>query len=416
MLGYIFGSKKSALELLCIGLFLCAAAGAAESTPTTNWEKLEREFFQYTALEHQAQLERWQGLSNNDPDLSIAKKNEAHVLHAGKTELARLITANSNLGTSWSEPILKRMKAYLKNGKVPAAEKLSDTQQTALLKTLWQIHPEPTNLTALEWKTISTLYGNEVSRAFLLSAFTPNTWNNRRAPASTKPMFYGNTAEVVYIEGGHQWLASGSSLQAIVANVPRPDVLKTDVLRLEALGMKVHKITLSTFPKFDDQAHELQHSLSALREKTDAPLLLLSSGIASAVVYRWLDIYPQNRDREDLKAWINWNGRLYGASLSASAEKTLSQAEQEQDKKRSPASEADWFLAASLLQPQVEASSPAMPLGPGFPIFNFITLNNNDLAPDNLREAIVPEGAIIVAHEKWSQQDLPALVRRALNP
>ncbi len=400
-------------------LSLLLVSGLALASPsvqvnTEAWQRLEHELGQYLAVEQETHLARWQQITSQTLDPTSEEKLK--VLSAGKQMILQRLAEVNNGGPAWQNTVAARLEAYCKNHKIPTDLSLSETETSSLLKFLWELHPDPRALTVLEWKMLGIVVGENIRNTFLLTAFSPEPWNNTRAPAAdAKSSFQGNTTELVYIENEYQWNSAGNEIQRMMANLPEPQVLKKGVARLEKLGIKVHTMALSPFPNIDDQAHELEHSFEVLKRKTSAPIIILSSGLASAVVYRWLDLHPENRDRSDIRAWINWNGRLYGVAPGVHSAAALEKAEKMLRHSRSPAAETDWELAASVLKPQGETANPAVPLGPGFAVINFVPLAGKDHPAENPREAIVPEGKVFADHEPWTIGDLPLLIQRALN-
>jgi hypothetical protein len=155
-----------------------------------------------------------------------------------------------------------------------------------------------------------------------------------------------------------------------------------DEAELKKLYPDMVTLEVSAFPKVDNQAEALRHSLMALG---DQPILLLSGGDSSSLVLRMLDLYPGLREKENILGWVNVAGRLYGPKPAKKSGRALASVQ----------SAPDQFAAEVARDREIlrqEALVRAAPLGQGFPIVNLITLSPEKRPAENLRESLITEG------------------------
>lgn len=158
---------------------------------------------------------------------------------------------------------------------------------------------------------------------------------------------------------------------------------------------------LTAFASLEDQARELHNHLFVAVEDgklAQNDFVLVSSGIASAVVYRMLDLYPEWRQQPRIAGWLNYNGLLYGQTHTRAPASA----------KGSPAFILDRIAAEQSL---AELDTP-LPLGKGFPVVNLVEPRALGELP-SLRAAIVFDGDTILLEGRGkSEQAVETGLRR----
>lgn len=163
-----------------------------------------------------------------------------------------------------------------------------------------------------------------------------------------------------------------------------PEMLKKEFPNIEI-------VELSPYGNAESQAEELKN---ILHKRLHQKINLVSSGGASSIVLKTLDLHPSLLANSNIAAWINVDGQLYGAKAK---------------KSRELASAVDTFQEKVLVGVRLQyleslERSPA--LGDGFPIINVLFQKNGQ---DLWREKVLSEGEIV---ELKSWQEWKALLRQ----
>ncbi len=296
-----------------------------------------------------------------------AQKREQRKLSADLT--AARIALNDILAASaedpWEQTILQRIAA-----KKPATNSL-DPEALKFLETNL---PAGKLLSVLEWNLIQIWFGRTTQEAYLRQAFSME-----EAPTEPKLALLENAKIIWVLNPYRKILPSSDSPEA------------KDVA---ALNSKIETLEISGFPELDAQAQELR---LFLRKFNNAPLVLVSSGEASAMVNKMLDLYPALRTESNVQLWLNLNGRLFGQTPPKPTGRKLASISS-----ASPASAADTFEAqtlAGLKQLRLETFERPTPLGKGFPIINVVAWEKNKRPTENLRESLIAEGTTWVVQK-----------------
>lgn len=236
------------------------------------------------------------------------------------------------------------------------------------LEFLHKRYPTPKRLSALEWLVISEWYGPRTQEAFLKIAFSMQ--GSQASPAREQ-------AELLWIQSPFQKLAAESTdtFRHFQRWLRASEKTKEFV---NATGMQTQSLDLSAFVKVDDQAEEL---FRLLKDRHKEGMVVVTTGEASAIMHRAIDLHPEMRDWE-IAGWVNFNGRIYG--LPAGPIRRQSTRDPVRDMEHEAISEFHRLHGETLL--------PPAPLGEGFPIVNLVSVQGEARPAANLRESIVPEG------------------------
>lgn len=229
-------------------------------------------------------------------------------------------------------------------------------------------YPAPKRLSSLEWLAISEWFGTATQEAFLKTAFSVQRAQGARVREN---------ANILWVEAPFQKLALESSdvfrgfSRWLRASERTRDFVKRSGLRTDSLQ-------LSAFTRIDDQAEEL---FRVLKEKKSEGVFVVTTGEASAIMHRAMDLHPEMRDW-DLGGWVNFNGRIYGLTPGGSAVTA----------RRDPVRDMEREALSELHRLHGESMLPPPPLGEGFPIVNLVSAEGEARPAANLRESLVPEG------------------------
>jgi hypothetical protein len=135
---------------------------------------------------------------------------------------------------------------------------------------LTSTHPESRKISPLEWTAIRNWLGKATQEDLLVRAFGISELPATQLPAAK--------VRIVWVLDPFRRLlrAKGSPEKA----------------DLERLDLEVETVEISPFSRVEDQAEELRHYLNSRQR---GPYLLASSGSASAVVLKLLDLHPSLR-------------------------------------------------------------------------------------------------------------------------
>jgi hypothetical protein len=260
----------------------------------------------------------------------------------------------------WERQALDRILKGKDKKKAPAFDKLA-------LSFLADSFPKARKLSPLEWQVVGEWFGPATQDAFLKTVFA------MEEPPRTPPADDRSVSIVWVVDPFTRFLAR-SELER--RNYDQSNSVK----ELRTLGYAVEELPVSPFPRIEDQAEELHLALMKRIERGE--FVLISSGSASAILHRTLDINSGLLSRKEIRGWVNLNGQLFGQSdfganrapASARADRQLSEARQE------------------LLLLRSERLHSQNPFTASFPILNLVTFSGKYRPGTNLRESIVPEG------------------------
>jgi hypothetical protein len=220
----------------------------------------------------------------------------------------------------------------------------------------------------VEWEVVGDWFGRPTEDSFLKSIFSMDS-----VPAT--PPTAGPPRAFVWVTDPLSRYLSKSELDR--ANLEHERVKKN----LAKQGISVEDVEVAAFSSLDEQAEGL-HLALAKRLTAGTPFFLVSSGYASAVLNRTLDLNPLLLRSSPIKGWVNVNGQLFGEECkSIRGLASISRADQPlSDTKRELA-----LLREGRLSPQA-------PLGAGFPILNLVTLEGDHRPGGDIRDSLMPEG------------------------
>ncbi|MGZ3651150.1 MAG: hypothetical protein ACXWR1_20555 [Bdellovibrionota bacterium] len=150
--------------------------------------------------------------------------------------------------------------------------------------------------------------------------------------------------------------------------------------KLKGLGYAPEFLEVHAFTRLEDQAESLRFSLTERLSR--GSVTLVSSGHASAVLLRTLDLNPALLSNEAILGWVNVNGRLFGDATAAT-------------RVPSSISKADRQLLDAKQELAVlreERLGRQTPLSPKFPVVNLVSLAGNQRPAASLRDSLLPEG------------------------
>lgn len=294
--------------------------------------------------------------------LSLAEQEEsrqelAAALTSAKIEFHSIARSDHEELESWEKKALERVT------KTKPAPKKVDPEALAFLK---KSFGDAKSLSVLEWQVVQEFFGRVTQESFLKESFGAGELA-KIAPSEK------NIKVILILDPFRRLLGSKDSLE------------KKD---LEELNLSVDAVEISSFASVENQAEELRHYLL---KKSNESYVLVSSGEASAVVHKLLDLHPSFRTREELVGWVNADGRLFGRAPEPKENKGRKIASIEH-------SRADRFESdalSGLRQLRLESLERQAPLGLGFPILNLISTDESFRATKNLRESIVADGSNI---------------------
>jgi len=292
--------------------------------------------------------------------LSLAEQEESHqelaaALTSAKIEFHSIARSDQEELESWERKALERVV------KTKPAPKKADPEALAFLK---KSFGEAKSLSVLEWQVVQDFFGRVTQESFLKESFGAGELASSQALGK-------NIKVVLILDPFRRLLGNKNALE-------RED--------LEKLNLSVDAVEISSFSSVENQADELRHYLL---KRSNEPYVLVSSGEASAVVHKLLDLHPSFRTREELVGWVNADGRLFGRAPEPKEKKGRKLASIEQ-------SRADRFESdalSGLRQLRLESLERQAPLGLGFPILNLISTDESFRAAKNLRESIVADGS-----------------------
>jgi hypothetical protein len=248
--------------------------------------------------------------------------------------------------------------------------------------------------TPLEWQCAAEWFGHPTADAFLKSVFAMD-----ELPADA-PAPNGKRTVVWVADPLQRFMAKD---QASKVTAGRASLRN----QLEKQGYVVEDLEVGAFTRLDEQAEDL-HLALAQKITDGTPFTLVSSGYASALLLRTLDLNPGLLSSNVIEGWVNVNGQLFGGDDEALS--------------RGPAtaSRADRQLHDTrheLLLLREERLGPQTPLGAKFPVLNLVTFSGAHRPGANLRDSILPDGRTVYIPsgdgEAHLRRALPALGRHA---
>ncbi len=214
------------------------------------------------------------------------------------------------------------------------------------------LFPDGKKFSVSEWKVFQEWFGDSITQKFQKELF----------PISKDP----TVIQAQIKEKNILWILDPYRKILSSENTLDPFSLKRFAPNLEI-------IELSPYGNSESQADELK---SILQVRLKKKYTIISSGGASAIMMKTLDLHPALLSHPNIHSWLNLDGKLFGAKP---------------EKGRSLASAPDTFqervLAGVRIQ-YLDSLERTPPLGKGFPIINVLpNLKKNDL----LRAKIIPE-------------------------
>lgn len=298
--------------------------------------------------------------AQNQPEEAAAKKLALQAtLTDARIAFQGVLRSDQAELTGWEKEVLDRVEKKKPAKSLPEAGPF-----------LAAHFPKAKNFSALEWLVVQEWFGRETQEKFLRESFAMEEISATRSLASV-PAVEPAPVPVEKII----WILD--PYRKILTSTDSPE--KTELTKL---GHEIETMELSAFSNVEDQAEELRHFLIS---KGDQPYILASTGEASAVVNKMLDLHPSFRGREGLLGWINMNGRLFGKTSKTSGRSIASMS----------MSRADKFAEESLIGLKLlhlESLERQPPLGRGFPIVNLVSTEEKFRPAGNLREALASEG------------------------
>lgn len=215
-----------------------------------------------------------------------------------------------------------------------------------------ELFPDGKKFSVSEWKVFQEWFGDSITQKFQKELF----------PISKDPTLL--KAQIK--EKNILWILD-----------PYRKILSTentlDPVSLKSIAPNLEIVELSPYGNSESQADELK---SILQVRLKKKYTIISSGGASAIMMKTLDLHPALLSHPNIQSWLNLDGKLFGSKP---------------DKGRSLASAPDTFqervLAGVRIQ-YLDSLERTPPLGKGFPIINVLpSLKKNEL----LRAKIIPE-------------------------
>jgi hypothetical protein len=209
---------------------------------------------------------------------------------------------------------------------------------------------------ALEWRLAREWFGEKHTSELQKKTF-PATKNPQQLAAVLQ------TEHTLWILDPYRKILSGDASAD-------PETLKKEFPKIEV-------VELSPYGNAESQAEELKN---ILHKRLHQKINLISSGGASSIVLKTLDLNPSLLAHPNIAAWINVDGQLFGAKAK---------------KSRDLASAVDTFQEKVLVGVRLQyleslERSPA--LGKGFPIINVLIQQNSQ---GLWREKVLSEGEIV---------------------
>jgi len=246
--------------------------------------------------------------------------------------------------------------------------------------------------TPLEWQCANEWFGRATGDAFLKIAFAMEELPARATTAPPGALLW--IADPLARFAAKDEIAHGAAVHAQVKN------------QLEKEGYSIQDLDIGAYTRLDEQAEEL-HLALARRIDEGKPFTLVSSGYASAVLYRTLDLNPGFLSNPSVLGWVNVNGQLFGD------DHTISRGPASASKADRPLHE----VRHEQLLLREERLGPQTPLGARFPVINLVTLSGTHRPASSLRDSVLPEGRTVYLRDGDGiarlRDALPALIRRA---
>lgn len=346
-------------------LLLLALPLSAEATPSL------RDAFHAAVKVRKAEneLKLLQALDDGSAIAAAAQEKSAAQLTQARIAFHSVLLADAEELEAWQAQLLREKSRPARSGRVlaslatmPVPASFQDPRHLAFLKAYL---PEARAFSALEWQMITEWFGAGTQEAFLSWAFSLT---------EIQPEKSSVPSGVLLVEGA--WRSPAGSTERELAR---------------ELGASVMR--LSAFEKTEEQAEDLKRQLLARTE----PVVLVTTGEASAVVLAMLDLFPALRQHASLRGWVNVDGQLYGQGKLPAG--------------RVPAS-VEQHVRADKDRMQLESLERPTPLGPGFPIVNLVSLGKGRPAPGSLRASLVAEGTSLFVKEAPAWRALSSALRQ----
>jgi hypothetical protein len=244
------------------------------------------------------------------------------------------------------------------------------SQEDFSLNEIQKAFPDTKEFSLLEWRIFREWFGDKNQAAQLHSNFSIS----KNKDALAEPL---KAPKILWILDPYRKMVSDRTI--------------LEPTNLLAKNPKIEIIELSPYGNAESQAEELKNILNV---KAKEHITLISTGGASSIVMKTLDLNPSLRASEKIQSWINIEGKLYG---------------EKPKKTRGLASAPDAFQEKTLMGVRLQYldSLERQPsLGKGFPIFNVIF---GEKFTHEVREKILVEAETI---QMKKPKDLENLFRR----
>lgn len=215
-----------------------------------------------------------------------------------------------------------------------------------------QLFTDGKKFSVSEWKVFQEWFGDSFTQRFQEELF-PSVKNESILKAQVE-----NKNILWILDPYRKILSTENSLD--------PEQIRAKIKNLEI-------VELSPYGNSDSQAEELKNILQIRLKKKHT---LISSGRASAILLKTLDLHPSLLSNPNIESWLNLDGQLYGSKPQ---------------KSRAPASAVDNFqerILVGVRMQYLDSLDRNPPLGKGFPVFNVLLPRKQK---EILREKIIPE-------------------------
>jgi hypothetical protein len=346
---------------LPFGFFLFVATLIALPLPCRGSEALRKAWMAKTKLEQAKEKAKLESLLGDELDQE--REERQRFLHSqikvAQGEFRTALDAELTAFEPWERPLVEALR---RGSKSPTPEK------KPALEFLREAFPQAHEWSPLEWRFVAEWFGVATQETFLRESFAAREWKPKSGSATQK-------LKILWVVDPYRKLLDPTQAQ-------HPAQAESE--RLARLGHEVKILELTAFDRVEDQVEELRNLFLAQHEE---PFLLVSSGDASAIIYRTLDTYSGLRRNAKIQAWINLDGALYGKA-PAGGRKLAS----EPAVAAMPSERLTTAARRQMMVLYAQSIERRPPLGEGFKIVNFVSGKLRGRKGGNLRTAIVQGG------------------------
>jgi hypothetical protein len=287
--------------------------------------------------------------------------------------------------------------------KMTAESKSAFPPPPLALSYLQKHFPKAERLSSLHWQAIHDLFGAATEEAFLQSTYQANSFIPHTVTARENEHLL-----VVFVHD--PFLKVSASIQADSWKPVNKSLKKCDLQAamqsLKSGGYQTIDFELSAFSSMDAIAEEFAQFIRNNTEGKTQSLILVSTGEGSAIVHHYLDIKSGARRNAQVKAWINYNGRLHGFPLPKLGREIASV-----KTKKSPADKQEEEMVRNVLQLQEERGIGNPSLGDGFPIYNFVSWQNKDRPTTDIQDAFESNAKSYLLTSPQAPNELANIIR-----